>query len=68
MDNLRIKGKWHEIKGRLKQKFAKLSDDDLEYEEGKEEELLGKLQQRTGITKDELRAEIQRMSEKNERF
>lgn len=63
MDSLRVKGKWHEIKGRLKQKFAKLSDDDLEYEDGKEEELLGKLQQRTGITKDELRAEIQRMSE-----
>lgn len=63
MDNLRIKGKWNEIKGKLKQTFADLTDDDLEYEEGKEEEMLGKIQQRTGKTKDEVRAEIQRISE-----
>lgn len=63
MDNLRIKGKWNEIKGKLKQTFPDLTDDDLEYEEGKEEEMLGKIQQRTGKTKDEVRAEIQRISE-----
>lgn len=65
MDNLRIKGKWNEVKGQLRQKFADLTDDDLAYEEGREEELLGRIQQKTGRTKDEVRAEIQRMSENN---
>jgi len=54
MDNLEIKGKWDEIKGRLKQKYAELTDDDLRFEEGKEEELLGRLRQRTGKTREEI--------------
>lgn len=58
MDNLRIKGKWNEIKGKLKQQYADLTDDDLNYTEGKEDEMLGRLQQKTGKTKDELRAEF----------
>ena len=63
MDDLRIKGKWNEIKGQLKQKYGDLTDDDLTYSEGQEDEMLGRIQQRTGKTKDEVRAEIQRMSE-----
>lgn len=58
MDNLRIKGNWNEIKGKLKQEYADLTDDDLTYAEGKEDELLGRLQKRTGKTKDELRSKI----------
>lgn len=58
MDNLRIKGRWNEIKGKLKQAYGDLSDDDLTYVEGKEDELLGKLQKKTGKSKDELRKEI----------
>jgi uncharacterized protein YjbJ (UPF0337 family) len=54
MDSLEIKGKWNEIKGRLKKSYAELTDDDLIYTEGKEDEMLGKIQQRTGKSRDEL--------------
>lgn len=55
MDNLRFKGKWNELKGRAKQEWADLTDDDLLYEEGKEEELYGRIQTRTGKSRDEIR-------------
>lgn len=58
MDNLRIKGNWNQIKGKLKQQYADLTDDDLTYVEGKEDELLGRLQEKTGKSKDELRKQI----------
>ena len=48
------KGNWNEQKGKLKQKFAKLTDDDLMFEEGKKDEMLGKLQIKLGKTKEEL--------------
>ena len=54
MDTLQIKGKWNEIKGRLKQQYADLTDDDLMYEEGQEDQLIGKLQQKLGKTRDEV--------------
>jgi uncharacterized protein YjbJ (UPF0337 family) len=54
MDTLQIKGKWNEIKGKLKQQYADLTDDDLLYEEGQEDRLIGKLQQKTGKTRDEV--------------
>lgn len=54
MDKLQIKGKWNELKGKLKQKYSDLTDDDLLYEEGKEDELLGKLQKKTGQSKEAL--------------
>jgi uncharacterized protein YjbJ (UPF0337 family) len=54
MNSTKIKGNWNEIKGKLKQKYADLTDDDLLYEEGKEEELFGKIQQRIGKSKDEI--------------
>jgi uncharacterized protein YjbJ (UPF0337 family) len=57
--NLQLKGSWNEIKGKLKQKYGQLTDDDLTFAEGKEDELLGRLQKRLGRTKDELRAEIE---------
>ncbi len=55
MDNLIVKGTWNTVKGKLKQAYGNLTDDDLKYEEGKDDELLGRLQQRTGKTKDDLR-------------
>jgi uncharacterized protein YjbJ (UPF0337 family) len=58
---LQIKGSWNEVKGKLKQKYGQLTDDDLTFAEGKEDELLGRLQKRLGRTKDELRAEIEDM-------
>ena len=59
MNKLSFKGNWNEIKGELIQKYAKLTDDDLTFAEGKEDELLGRLQQRLGKSKEELRREIE---------
>ena len=53
MNKLSFKGNWNEIKGKLKQKYAKLTDDDLTFAEGKEDELLGRLQKRLGKSKEE---------------
>jgi uncharacterized protein YjbJ (UPF0337 family) len=50
MDKLQIKGDWNIIKGKLKQKWASLTDDDLQYDEGKQHELHGRIQKRTGET------------------
>jgi uncharacterized protein YjbJ (UPF0337 family) len=61
MNALTIKGNWNEIAGTLKQQFANLTDDDLLYKEGKEEELLGRLQQKLGKTKEELRKIISKI-------
>jgi uncharacterized protein YjbJ (UPF0337 family) len=58
---LQMKGSWNEVKGKLKQKYGQLTDDDLAFAEGKEDELLGRLQKRLGRTQDELRAEIEDM-------
>lgn len=54
MDKLQIKGGWNELKGKIKQAYGDLTDDDLAYEEGKDDETLGKLQKKTGKTRDEL--------------
>lgn len=50
-----MKGNWAEVKGKLKQKFATLTDDDLLFVEGKEEELEGRLQAKLGKTKAEIK-------------
>lgn len=54
MNTTEIKGNWNEIKGKLKQQYADLTDDDLLYEEGKEDEMYGRIQQKIGKTKDEI--------------
>ena len=59
MTTLQFKGSWNEVKGKLKQKYGDLTDDDLVFAEGKEDELLGRLQQRLGKSKEELRREIE---------
>lgn len=51
MNSLEIKGDWNITKGKLKQKWAALTDDDLQYMEGKQEELFGRIQKRTGETR-----------------
>jgi uncharacterized protein YjbJ (UPF0337 family) len=56
MNKLEAKGNWNIIKGKLKQQWANLTDDDLRYVEGQEEELIGRIQRRTGRT----RAEVER--------
>lgn len=55
MNTTELKGNWHELKGKLKKEYADLTDNDLLYVEGQEEELYGRLQTRLGKSKDELR-------------
>ena len=52
MNTLEIKGDWNIAKGKLKQKWAKLTDDDLRYTEGQQEELVGRIQKITGETRE----------------
>ena len=59
MNTKEVKGNWNEQKGKLKQKFATLTDNDLMFAEGKKEEMLGKLQIKLGKTKEELRKIIE---------
>ncbi len=59
MNTTEIKGNWNEQKGKLKQKFAQLTDDDLLFAEGKKDEMMGKLQTKLGKTKEELHQLIQ---------
>ena len=54
MGNLKLKGMWNEVKGKAKQAYADLTDDDLLYEEGKEDELIGRQQKKTGKTRDQV--------------
>ncbi len=56
-----FKGNWNETKGKLKQQFAKLTDDDLLLEEGKEDELLGRLQVKLGKSKEEIHKLISKL-------
>ncbi|MGO2102703.1 MAG: CsbD family protein [Psychroflexus halocasei] len=61
MNEQEFKGKWNQAKGKLKQKYGDLTDDDLKYADGKKDELLGRLQEKTGKTKEELEKEIKNM-------
>ena len=61
MNKLQFKGSWNEVKGKLKQKYGQLTDNDLTFADGKDEELLGRLQKRLGRSKEELRREIEEL-------
>lgn len=61
MSDLNIKGNWNELKGKLKQKYGDITDDDLTYVEGKEDEFLGNLQQKLGKSKEDIAGEIREM-------
>jgi len=54
MNTTAIKGNWNEQKGKLKQKFAELTDNDLMFAEGKKDEMMGRLQVKLGKSKEEL--------------
>ena len=58
---LQLKGSWNEIKGKLKQKYGQLLDNDLSFAEGKEDELLGRLQKKLGKSREDLRTEIEKL-------
>jgi uncharacterized protein YjbJ (UPF0337 family) len=54
MDRLELKGNWNKLKGKVKQAHAEFTDDDLKYEEGKDDELLGRIQKKLGKTREEV--------------
>ncbi|MFD2933982.1 CsbD family protein [Spirosoma flavum] len=58
MNETTVKGGWNELKGKIKQAYGDLTDDDLTYQEGQEDEMWGKVQQKTGKTKDEIHKAI----------
>lgn len=57
----KLKGNWNIIKGNLKQQWADLTDDDLLYEEGKEDEVIGRIQKKTGETKERINEFIDKL-------
>lgn len=59
MNTIEMKGNWNEQKGKLKQKFAMLTDNDLMFAKGKKEEMYGRLQTKLGKTKEELMSIIE---------
>jgi uncharacterized protein YjbJ (UPF0337 family) len=63
MNSLTIKGDWNIARGKLKQKFAKLTDNDLRFTEGQEEELVGRIQKITGETKEDVEEAIRNCAE-----
>jgi uncharacterized protein YjbJ (UPF0337 family) len=61
MTKLEFKGSWNEAKGKLKQKYGQLTDDDLAFSEGKDDELLGRLETKLGKAKEAIREEIAKL-------
>jgi len=55
MNTTEINGNWNELKGKLKKSYAELTDNDLLYEEGREDELYGRLQKKLGKSKEEVK-------------
>jgi len=61
MTETELKGKWGQVKGKLKQKYGQLTDDDLTFAEGKSDELFGRVAEKLGRKKEEIRAEIEKL-------
>jgi uncharacterized protein YjbJ (UPF0337 family) len=61
MNNLELKGNWNVIKGKMKQKYSELTDDDLKFTEGQEDEIWGLIQKKVGKTKTEILEEIAKL-------
>jgi uncharacterized protein YjbJ (UPF0337 family) len=57
----KMKGNWNQIKGKLKEEYGELTDDDLQYQEGKEDQMIGHLQEKLGKSKDEVKSIIDRI-------
>jgi uncharacterized protein YjbJ (UPF0337 family) len=63
MDNDRIKGKWHQLKGEIKRRWGKVTDNDLTEAEGDMEKLVGKIQERTGERREAIEKWLDSQSE-----
>ena len=62
MNTLEIKGDWNITKGKLKQKWASLTNDDLQFLDGKKDELLGRIQKRTGESREAVEKAIKEVT------
>jgi uncharacterized protein YjbJ (UPF0337 family) len=62
MNKLEIKGDWNIAKGKIKQKWAKLTDDDLQFVAGQEDELIGRIQKRTGEARENVERALDELS------
>lgn len=58
---LRLKGSWNEVKGKMKKQYAALTDDDLKYEEGKDDEFIGRVQKKIGKSADEVKKWVENL-------
>lgn len=58
---LKFNGSWNDVKGKIKQQYGDLTDDDLTYEEGKDDEFVGKMQKKLGKTKEDIISWIERL-------
>jgi uncharacterized protein YjbJ (UPF0337 family) len=56
--DLQLKGKWNQVKGRLKEKYANLTDDDLTYQEGQDDKMWGRLQEKTGRKIEDIKRDV----------
>ena len=68
MNNDQVKGNWKQIKGKVKEQWGKLTDDDLDVIAGKRDQLLGRIQERHGIVKDEAHKQIADFEARNPTF
>ncbi|MES2182912.1 MAG: CsbD family protein [Pseudomonadota bacterium] len=68
MNNDRVEGNWKQFKGKIKEQWGKLTDDDLDVIEGKRDQLLGRIQERHGLTKDEADVQVTHWHSRNPSF
>ncbi|HVI89046.1 MAG TPA: CsbD family protein [Dongiaceae bacterium] len=68
MNNDRIEGNWMQIKGKVKEQWGKLTDDDMKVIEGNRDQLLGRVQERYGIARDEAEKQIRQFRDANRKF
>jgi uncharacterized protein YjbJ (UPF0337 family) len=68
MNHDRIEGSWKQLKGKVKEQWGKLTDDDIDVISGKRDQLLGRIQQRHGIAKDEAERQVEKFERKNPDF
>ncbi len=65
MNQDRVSGNWKQLKGKIKEKWGKLTDDDLSILEGKRDQVVGKIQEKYGITKDEAEKQYREFEEQS---
>ena len=65
MNQDRLRGQWKQVKGRIREQWGRLTDDDLDVIAGKREQLLGRIQQRHGIAKDEAQRQVREFENRN---